>query len=187
MKHKILIATVTTALLTFTTAPAIFAAEVVKTEATVADAAADAVFMTTVTRANLMEIKAAEIAHGKTERDSVKDFTKSIEKDFKDVNKNLTALADRMKMEMPKDVGDHQAFLDGLKTKTDSDFDRTYVAATAINLQKCVTQFEGFSRTTKNADLKAFADNTLPGLRTHLKNSQALLETLGGTKGARTP
>ncbi len=190
MKHKILITTIATALLTFTATPAIIAAEVVKEESTnttAAQATSDARFMDDVTRANLMEIKAADIAQGKTKRDDVKDFAKSIEKDHTDVNKNLKTLADRMKMKLPKDLGDHQAFIDGLKAKTDADFDRTYVAATVASHEKCVALFEKFSSSTKNADLKAFADNTLPGLRTHLSHSKTLLETLGGTKGAPTP
>ena len=182
MKTTILITSIA-ALIGFTTAPVSFAAEVVKTETTAAEATADARFMETVTRDNLMEIKAAEIAQDKTKRGNVRDFAKSIEKDHTDVNKNLKSLADRMEMKVPKDLGDHQAFIDGLKAKTDADFDRTYVAATVVSHKKCVTQFEEFSRATKNVDLKAFATNTLPGLRTHLKNSEALLETLGGAKG----
>ncbi len=183
MKHNIITTTITAALVAFSTSSAIFAADVVKTENTAAaSATADATFMDAVTRANLMEIKAADIAQGKTKRDEVKDFAKSIEKDHTDVNKNLATLADRMTMKLPKDLGEHQAFIDGLKAKTDADFDRTYVAATVASHKKCVSMFEDFSATTKNADLKAFADNTLPGLRTHLKNSEALLLTLGGDK-----
>ncbi len=183
MKHNIITTTITAALVAFSTSSAIFAADVVKTENTAAaSATADATFMDAVTRANLMEIKAADIAQGKTKRDEVKDFAKSIEKDHTDVNKNLATLADRMTMKLPKDLGDHQAFIDGLKAKTDADFDRTYVAATVASHKKCVSMFEDFSANTKNADLKAFADNTLPGLRTHLKNSEALLLTLGGDK-----
>lgn len=184
MKHKILLTTIATALLTFTVSPALFAADNVKTESTTAtQATADARFMEDATRGGLTEIQAAEIAQGKTKRDDVKAFAMSIAKDHADVNRNLKTLADRMEMKLPKDVGDHQAFIDGLKAKTDADFDRTYVAATVLSHQTCVAMFEKFSDATKNADLKAFADNTLPGLRTHLKHSQALLETLGGAKG----
>ena len=182
MKTTILVTTIA-ALVAFTTAPASFAAEVVKTgESAAASATADARFIENVTRDNLMEIKAAEIAADQTKRGSVKDFAKSIEKDHTDVNKNLKTLADRMEMKVPKDLGDHQAFIDGLKAKTDADFDRTYVAATVASHKKCVMQFEEFARSTRNADLKAFAENTLPGLRTHLKNCEALLVTLGGSK-----
>lgn len=186
MKTNILITTITAALLTFTAAPAIFAEDAVKTEATAKDATADARFMEVATRDSLSEIKAAEIAQDKTKREEVKSFAASIAKDHKDVNKNLKSLADRMKMELPKDVGDHQAFLDGLKAKTDADFDRTYVAATVASHKKCVALFEAFSKATKNEDLRAFADNTLPGLRIHLKHSTDLLETLGGTNGVPT-
>ena len=184
MKHKMLATTIATALLTFTVTPALFAADEVKTESTTAaDATADATFMSDATRGGLMEIQAAKIAEGKTKRDDVKEFARTMQRDHTDVNKNLTALADRMEMKLPKDMGDHQPFIDGLKAKTDADFDRTYVAATVMSHQKCIGMFEKFSAATKNADLKTFASNTLPGLRTHLKNAEALLETLGGAKG----
>jgi putative membrane protein len=184
MKHTTLVTTIATALLTFTVTPALFAADDAKTErSTAAQATADAQFMDHVTRGGLMQIKAADIAQGRTKRESVKDFAKSIEKDHTDVNKNLKTLADRMNMKTPTDLGEHQAFIDGLKAKTDADFDRTYVAAAVTSHEKCVEMFEKFSGATKNADLKAFADNTLPGLRMHLKNGQSLLGTLGGASG----
>jgi putative membrane protein len=184
MKHTTLVTTIATALLTFTVTPALFAADDVKTErSTATQATADAQFMDHVIRGGLMQIQAAEIAESKTKRENVKDFAKAIQRDHADVNKNLKTLADRMTMKLPKDIGDHQAFIDGLKAKTDADFDRTYVAATVLSHQKCVEMFEKFSGTTKNADLKAFADNTLPGLRMHLKNGQSLLGTLGGASG----
>lgn len=184
MKHTILATTIAAALLTFTATPALFAADEAKTESTTtaARATADARFMDDATRGGLMQIQAAEIAEGKTKREDVKEFAKTMQKDHADVNKNLKALADRMEMKLPKDIGDHQAFIDGLKAKTDADFDRTYVAATVLSHQKSVATFEKFSEATKNADLKAFADNTLPGLRTHLKHSETLLQTLGGDK-----
>jgi len=185
MKHTTLVTTIATALLTFTVSPALFAADNVKTEGTTASqATADAQFMDEATRGGLTEIKAAEIAEGKTKRDDVKEFAKAMQRDHTDVNKNLKSLADRMEMKLPTDAGNHQPFLDGLKAKEDADFDRTYVAATVVSHEKCVAMFEKFSEATKNADLKAFANNTLPGLRTHLKHSKALLETLGGAKSA---
>ena len=184
MKHKMLVTTIATALLSFTVNPALFAADEVKTESTTtAQATADARFMDDAIRGGLMEIQAADIAEGKTKRDAVKEFAKTMQRDHADVNKNLKALADRMEMKLPKDLGDHQPFIDGLKAKTDADFDRTYIAATVMSHLKCIAMFEKFSVATKNSDLKAFADNTLPGLRTHLKNGEALLETLGGAKG----
>ena len=185
MKNKILTTTLATALLSLTMAPAIFAADAVRTETTssTATATADAHFMDEVTRGGLTEIEAAKIAQDKTKRDDVKAFAKTMEADHTDVNKNLKTLADRMAMKLPTNVGDHQAFIDGLKLKTDSDFDRTYIAATVDSHRKCVAMFELFWGSTQNADLKAFAANTLPGLRTHLKNAETLLVALGGASG----
>jgi PAS domain S-box-containing protein len=121
--------------------------------------------------------------HGSEASDEVRGVLfKTMEKDHEDVNKNLMTLADRMKMKMPNDIGDHQAYIDGLKSKAKAnapDFDRTYVAETVAAHSRCVAMFEKFSGETKNADLKAFADNTLPGLRTHLKRATDLLAVLG--------
>lgn len=186
MKHTKLIIPFATALLTLTVPPVLFAADAPKSGAvTTADAAADGKFMQDVIHGNLTEIKAAKIAEGQTKREDVKNFAKSMEKDHTDVNKNLMTLVDRMKLKLSKDPGEHQPFLDGLKAKAkanDPDFDHTYVAAAVESHEKCVKMFETFSSTTKNADLKAFADNTLPGLKTHLKHSQDLLATLNGKK-----
>lgn len=149
------------------------------------DAASDGKFMKDVIRGGLTEIKAAEIAYGHTKRADVKSFAEIMEKDHKDVNKNLLALTERMKLQMPKDYGEHQPFIDGLKAKAkanDPDFDRTYAAAAVEAHEKCVKMFETFAATTKNPDLKAFAENTLPGLKTHLRHSKDLLAALGGRK-----
>jgi len=186
MKHTKLIIPFATALFTLTAPPALFAADEPKSGAvTTADAAADGKFMEHVIRGGLTQIKAAEIAQGETKHEDVKNFAKSMEKDHTDVNKNLRTLTDRMNLKMPTDFGEHQPFIDGLEAKAKADapdFDRTYVAAAVEAHEKCVKMFETFSTTTKNADLKAFADNTLPGLRTHLKHSKDLLATLGGRK-----
>jgi putative membrane protein len=183
MKHKILLTSIAAALLTFTVPSAVYAADPVTTSKTDTEqATADAQFMHEVIRGGLTEIKAAEIAMHRTGRDDVKEFAKTMAKDHADVNKNLKTLADRMKMKLPTDYGDHQAFLDGLKVKAKEnapDFDRTYVAESVAAHERCVAMFEKFSGETKNADLKAFADNTLPGLRTHLKRGIDLLAVLG--------
>ena len=183
MKHTILLTSIAAALFTLTVPPAVFAADEAKTEKTdTAQATADAQFMHEVIRGGFTEIKSAEIAQHETKRDDVKEFAKTMEKDHKDVNKNLKTLADRMKMKLPNDFGDHQAYIDGLKAKAKAnaeDFDRTYVAESVAAHSRCVAMFEKFSSETKNADLKAFADNTLPGLRTHLKRATDLLAVLG--------
>src|SRR5262245_61528498 len=96
MKTRILITSISAALLTFGVVPAIFAEDPVKKEFTENDAAADGRFMDAVTRGNLAEIKAGEIAKEKTSRADLKDFAKMMVKDHTDVQKNLKAIADKM-------------------------------------------------------------------------------------------
>jgi len=185
MKHHTLFTTIATALLTCTVPHALFAADAVALEVTdTAQPTADARFMFDLKRDNLTEIAAAEIAKSQTKREDVREFAKTMAKDHTDVNKNLTSLADRMNMKLPTDLGDHQPYIDGLKEKAKADapdFDQVYVAESVAAHARCVDMFEKFSGSTKNADLKTFADNTLPGLRTHLKRSRDLLAVVGAS------
>ncbi len=171
MKTNILISSIAAAGL-FAVVPAIFAEDPVKTEvaASQSDAAADGRFMDAATRVGLTEIKAGEIAKAKTSRDDVKDFAKMIIKDHTQANKDLKVVTDKMGIDLPKDVGaENQAMLDKLNGAAAADFDRTFFNMMVDDHQKAVTLFENFSRTTKSAELKAFADNTLPKLRLHLQ------------------
>lgn len=171
-KTNMLVTSIGATLLAFVVAPAIFAADPVKTEISESDAAADGRFMDAVTRGNLAEIKAGEIAKDKASREDLKDFAKMMVKDHTDVNKNLKAIADKVNATLPKDLGaERQAWLDKLNGTAAAEFDRAYANAMAEDHQKLVTLFEDFSRTTKHADLKAFANSTLPGLRKHLQKS----------------
>ncbi len=170
--HKILVTTIATALFTFTTAPAIFAADGATTEVTKSEQAADGLFMDAVFRCNLAEIKAAEVAKETTKRDDVKDFANMMIRDHTDVNKNLKTITDKMKIELPKDPGpDNQVWLNKIITAPAAEFDRVYIDTMVEEHRKAVDMFEKFARTTKSAELKEFANNTLPGLRTHLQKS----------------
>ena len=44
--------------------------------------------------------------------------------------------------------------------------------------KKMVSLFEDASKSTSHADLKAFAKNTLPGLKAHLKHAEDLAKAV---------
>jgi putative membrane protein len=65
-----------------------------------------------------------------------------------------------------------------LKQKSGADFDRAYSKAMVKDHKEAVALFKSEAASGKNADLKAFAQTTLPTLESHLK----MAESLGGAK-----
>src|SRR5688500_10126363 len=148
--------------------------------ATKADAAADGKFMEAAAQGGLTEIAASEIAEDRTKRDEVKHFAKMMIKDHKDVAKNLKSVTDKMNIQLPKDYSAEQkAAIDKLKASSDAEFDGMYANMMVSDHKKMVTLFEDFSTSGSHADLKAFAKNTLPGLKSHLKHAEDLAKAVG--------
>lgn len=171
--------TIAVALLTLTAVPAIFAEDAVKTELKTTDTANDGRFIDSAFRAGLAEIKAGEIALEQGTHEGVIAFAKMIVKDHTDVNKNLKAITDEMKLELPKDPGTaNQEWLQKIVSAPKASFDSIYIETMVIDHQRIVTLFEDFSTATKNDNLKAFAVRTLPGLRAHLERSLEWKKTL---------
>lgn len=179
MKTTKLTTTIAVALLTFTAIPAIFAEDAVKTELTKTDAADDGRFIDAAFRANLAEIKAGEIALEQGTHEGVLAFARMMVKDHTDVNKNLKAITDEMKLDLPQDPGAaNQEWLQKIVSAPKATFDSLYIETMVTDHQRIVTLFEDFSTATKNDNLKAFAVKTLPGLRAHLERSLQWQKTL---------
>jgi putative membrane protein len=160
--------------------PIAFAADPAPKAASEAGAAADGKFMETAAQGGLTEIAASELAEDRTKNKEVKHFAEMMIKDHKDVAKNLKSVADKMGVVLPKDLNAEQkASIEKLKGVGEPDFDRMYASMMVADHKKTVGLFEGFAKTTSHADLKAFANNTLPGLKTHLKHAEDLAKALG--------
>jgi putative membrane protein len=73
---------------------------------------------------------------------------------------------------------DHQKKADDLNKKTGKDFDKAYIKAMVDGHQSAVSDFEKASKNTKDADVKAWVDKTLPTLRMHLDSAKAIQKSL---------
>src|SRR5205823_969270 len=75
---------------------------------------------------------------------------------------------------------------DKLSKKSGTDFDKQYVSAMLDDHEKAVKDFTKEAKSSKDADLKAFADKTLPTLQEHLGMVKDLQSKMKGEKGAGT-
>jgi putative membrane protein len=78
---------------------------------------------------------------------------------------------------------DHKALMSKLSGLSGNEFDREFIRAAVKSHEKGVKSFEKQSTSATDADVKAFAANTLPTLREHLQMARDLDKKMsGGTK-----
>jgi predicted outer membrane protein len=70
-----------------------------------------------------------------------------------------------------------------IATLSGAEFDRAYVNAMVRDHAETIRKFELAAQNLDDADLKRFADRTLPTLREHYAMAQELSTKLGGTQG----
>jgi putative membrane protein len=54
-----------------------------------------------------------------------------------------------------------------------------YMDTMVADHKKAIALYDAFSKATKHADLKAYADANLPHLRTHLQKAEELARAVG--------
>lgn len=138
-------------------------------------------FVDDASAAGVGEIQAAQLAQEKGVAQDVKDFAAMMIKDHTAANDKLTAIAQSKKLEVSADP----AAMDKIKAmildlRSAKSFDQAYANNQVKAHEKAVKLFEDEANNGKDADLKAFATATLPGLKVHLEKAKALAAAHGG-------
>ncbi|MGE5833438.1 MAG: DUF4142 domain-containing protein [Acidobacteriota bacterium] len=135
---------------------------------------ADAQFLKTVNGDNLAEIECANLANTKSTNDQVKALASKLLTDHQENQSELQSLASTkhvtLSSEVPaakKGVKDRLSKLDGAA------FDKAYVAEMIKDHKAAIAAFQREAKST-DPDVKAFADKTLPTLKEHLSQAQAI-------------
>jgi putative membrane protein len=125
--------------------------------------------------ANTAEIRAAQIALQKTSNPEVKDFAQLMVNDHTKIGDELKAVAQKQNLKMPEGVDSKpQAMLDRLQSQSGARFDRTYAKGMVKDHRKAVKLFQTYAKNGTNAELKQFAQQTLPTLQDHLRKAEDL-------------
>jgi len=136
-------------------------------------------FMTKVSDVGMMEVKLGQMAQDKATSQRVKDFGAMMVKDHTAAGDELKNMARQKNVTLPETMSnDHQKKTDDLNKKTGKDFDKAYIKAMVDGHQSAVSDFEKASKNTKDADVKAWVDKTLPTLRMHLDSAKAIQKSL---------
>jgi len=136
-------------------------------------------FMTKVADVGMTEVKLGQMAQDKGTSQRVKDFGAMMVKDHNAAADELKGIARQKNVTLPETMSnDHQKKADDLNKKTGKDFDKAYMKAMMDGHQSTVSDFEKASKNTKDADVKAWVDKTLPTLMMHLDSAKAIQKSL---------
>ncbi|MGV8842500.1 MAG: DUF4142 domain-containing protein [Pseudomonas sp.] len=130
---------------------------------------------------SLAEVESGKLAQEKGTSADIKSFANMMVKDHTMANEKLNSIADRKKLKVSTDAQlMDQAKAMILELRSAESFDQAYANNQVAAHEATITLFEDEAGNGKDADLKAFAAETLPKLKAHLSKAKALAEAHRG-------
>jgi putative membrane protein len=130
---------------------------------------ADREFVKKAAIGNVAEIELGRVATQRAARPSVRSFAERMVTDHGKNNAELTTLARSKGIDVSSTLDTtHQAMRDRLSGLSGADFDRAYMSEMVRDHTEDVALFERTAQSASDADVKAYAQRSLPMLREHL-------------------
>lgn len=140
----------------------------------------DANFVREAAQGGLMEVRLGQSAKDHGSSPDVKNFGEMLVKDHSKANDKLTALATQKGMNLAKDIEPkHTQMIKDWEGKQGNEFDRVFIEHMVKDHKKDISKFEKASRDLNDSELRSFATETLPTLRTHLDEAQRIAKSMG--------
>ena len=141
----------------------------------------DEAFIRTADAIGQAEVKLGQIAEQYGASDAVKKFGARMVEDHTRLGKELRDLAGNKGLNLPEGLDQkHQQLMDELSKLRRADFDRAYTKDMVEGHQKAIDQFETEAKSGQDADVKAWAEKSLPALREHLRMAQQIAKEVKG-------
>jgi putative membrane protein len=135
----------------------------------------DQQFVNMAATSGMAEVKLGRLAMDRSSNVEVKQFGQQLVKDHTQANQDLMKLAEKKNLKIPRNLdGRHQELIERFGKMRETDFDRQYIKQMVQDHQEAVNLFEREAKNGQDAELKTFAEKTLPTLRNHLRMAQAL-------------
>ena len=132
-------------------------------------------FLTKVANAGMAEAEITSMARDKAVNQPVKDFAGMLYNDHSAVNAQVKSMAASKNVVLPDSISSEKRDqISDLNKKTGKNFDREFLSVMVKNHEASIDLFEKAMTEAKDADVRSFADKTLPTLRIHLDSARAL-------------
>lgn len=131
--------------------------------------AADKKFVEKAAIGGMAEVQLAQLAQQKSQDAGVKDFAQHMIDDHTPNNDQLMKLATAKGITPPAELDSmHQKELDKLQGLDGKKFDHAYIAGQTKDHNAMLKTFQMEQTKGQDADLKAFADQTVPTIQKHI-------------------
>ncbi len=125
----------------------------------------------------LEEISLGKLAQQKGTSTDVKELGKMMENEHAKSLSELQTLAQSKSVAIPASpTDDSKGAYQKLRDKTGNDFDKAYSEMTVNHHEDAIELFEKVSKDSDDSEIRAWASEKLPGLRTHLEHAKACKE-----------
>ena len=144
---------------------------------------ADAKFIQKAAGGSRAEVELGKLAQQKAMREEVKEFATRMVEDHAKANDELAKIAGANGVSLPAEVDSStRKEMDKLQKLVGGDFDRAYMKHMVADHEKAVGLFEREAKNGQDAEVKKFAEMTLPTVQAHLKQAKEINESLGKGK-----
>jgi len=135
-------------------------------------------FVTKAAQGGLAEVQLGQVAASKATAADVKTFGQRMVSDHSKANDELKSVAATAGATVPTEPSsDQRDTMTKLDKESGADFDKAYARAMVKDHKEDIDLFRKEASSGQNADLKAFAQRTLPTLEEHLRMAEALSPT----------
>jgi putative membrane protein len=145
--------------------------------------AADKTFFTRAAESDHKEIALAQLAQQKGNSAEVKALAARIEKDHRQTSQELTTMAQSKSVTLPA-APTHDAHMAKFEKLEGAAFDRAYSSMMVQDHTNAIALFSRAAK-SKDAEVRAFAEKTLPALREHLRMSKEAQGGMTSTSGTK--
>ncbi len=141
----------------------------------VAQEMTDRQFMMEAAQGGMAEVELGQLATQRAGTDAVRGFGQRMMVDHARANNELRRIAEREGVQLPASIDARdQATKDRLSTLSGPAFDRAYMRDMVTNHEHDIAQFEQETRQGHDPAMVAWAQQTLPTLREHLRLARTI-------------
>ena len=142
-------------------------------------------FATKAAMSDMFEIQPGKLAQDQAKDKDVKQFGSHMVSDHTKTSDAMKEMAQKKSMTLPTKLdSEHQQKLDKLRGMKGEQFDSAYMQGQADAHQTAVSLFREEAQNGKDADLKRFAEQTLPTLEQHLRMARDQRPAVASAGGA---
>ena len=139
----------------------------------------DSEYLVAAAEVNMMEIELGKLAQQKASHADVKAYGKMMEDEHTKASETTKELATSMNVSLPMAQTEKgKEAYDDLNDETGMDFDKKYIDKMVEGHEKTIDKMEDAAEEANSEEVRMWAANMLPSLRTHLEKAKELKEKL---------